>query len=85
MPKKITKTLITKLLHESKFDPRERGPLKIVVDSHSDDPQYLESKAIEMIMEARLDKTRGPEYHERIAKAISILGLARAVATINVG
>lgn len=49
----ITKTAIQRILKESVLDPREHGPLKLIIDQHKDDPDYLEKKALELINEAR--------------------------------
>lgn len=48
----------------------------MIIESHKNDPHYLESRAIEMILEARLDMLY---YHERMTKAITLLGLARLI------
>lgn len=73
---------------ESVFDPRDRSPLSIVVEM--DDPGYSESKAIELIAEAKQlqreiaayptdDSNKGlqDQYDEKVAQAISLLALAR--------
>lgn len=48
----------------------------MIIESHKNDPHYLESRAIEMILEARLDMHY---YHERMTKAITLLGLAKLI------
>jgi hypothetical protein len=70
------------------FDPRDNSPLSIVVDMN--DPGYAESKAIELISEAkqlqrelattendRADEDLKKQYDEKMAQAISLLALAR--------
>jgi hypothetical protein len=83
-----SKKTIRELLVESVFDPREiNTPFSIVIGMQ--DPNYCESKAVEMIHEAKLalipfagENTSEPvltNYHEKIAKAISLLALARSL------
>ena len=80
---------IRETLMQSVFDPRDRStPMSILVDM--EDPGYCESKAIELISEAKkLQKeiASPPEdfsnsnlkeqYDEKMAQAISLLALAR--------
>ena len=63
------------------------GPIKVIVELN--DPQYCETRAIEFIKEAQHslgfgDGSQSNEqqlqlYNERIANAISLLGLARLI------
>lgn len=78
---------IRKVLGESVFNPREPvGAIKIIMEIN--DPAYLESRAMEFINEARNHRTQNPTehqltvYHERIAKAISLLALARLLVKV---
>ncbi|HUP77613.1 MAG TPA: hypothetical protein VM260_03560 [Pirellula sp.] len=80
--RQITKTLISKLLRESAFDPRVRGPFKIIIEEHGDDPRTLENRAIEMIREAQIGRD-DPSYHDKISKAIALLVIARASTEIK--
>ncbi len=41
-------------MNEAKFNPKEPGPLNVV--AHSSGPSYLESRAIEFVMEATNDR-----------------------------
>lgn len=72
-----SKTQIGKTLTESKFDPRKQGPLAIVAEIG--DPSYAETKAIELILDAKKTLCTGTTnaYHANIAQAISLLALAR--------
>lgn len=85
---KPSKKSVREMLMESVFDPRDRSPLSIVVDM--DDPGYAESKAIELISEAKqlAREIESPpvdvanvglreQYNEKVAQAISLLALAR--------
>lgn len=65
---------------ESLFDPRDSSPLSVVVEMN--DPDYCESKATELIREAKLTRkapgqNSAAQADEKIAQAISLLALAR--------
>ena len=74
-------------MSDSLFNPKDVGPLSVIVEAHQGDPSYLEKRAIEMIGESNLALGIGPlindmqyeQYHDKMAKAISLLVLARAV------
>ncbi len=81
--KKITKTLIAKVLRESSINPYDAGPLQMVVEAHYDSPWYLEMKGKECVDEAQL--AMRPEvnnigvYAEKMQKAIFFLAIARCI------
>ncbi len=58
-------------LMKSLFDPRESGPMKIVVELAN--PLYCEVKAIELIRESQAHKS---QRREKLQQAISVLALA---------
>lgn len=63
---------------ESLFDPRDSSPLSVVVEMN--DPDYCESKAMELIREAKLTRklpANREQADEKIAQAISLLALSR--------
>lgn len=63
---------------ESLFDPRDASPLAVVVSMN--DPDYCESKAMELIAEAKITRklpANRVQADEKIAQAISLLALAR--------
>ena len=82
-----TQKKLRSILYESLFNPKEpMGPIKVIVEM--DDPQYCETRAIEFIKEAQhtlgfaqdnLNENQMLLYNERIANAISLLGLARLI------
>lgn len=82
--KQLTKTMIGKFLRESAFNPKDLGPLKVVIENHSEDPNYLEDRAREMIADAQLAAKTGqlPAYHEKMQKAITLAAVARGVRTL---
>lgn len=51
---------IREILNQAKFNPKEPGPLNIV--SHSSGPSYLETRAMEFIMEAQVSKGNLSKY-----------------------
>lgn len=74
MKKHPTKTQITRILNECKFNPKTPGTLKIIADVGS--IEYYQTRAIELI--AMCDKV-GPHLRkERLTRAISLLALAIA-------
>lgn len=79
--KKVTKTLITKILRESGFDPADGGPLAVIMEIHRDNPVFLENRALEMIRESQLC-TDAATYAEKSQKAIWLLAVARATREI---
>lgn len=72
-------------LNESAFDPREPGPLKVIVESA--DANYYEQRAMEYIREARAavapfsgsqeGTQAGDTYNDCMTNAIALLGLAK--------
>jgi hypothetical protein len=83
-PRVPTATLLTKLLNEAKFNPKTVGPMKVVADLS--DPGYYETRAIELILEAKEIREHQPKwwrnnerYHVALNTAIQFLSLARAV------
>ncbi len=77
--KTVNKTLISKVLSESQFDPRQGGPLKAILDEFKDNPTYLENRAIELIREAQLSVSWPTIYAEKSQKVICLLAMARAI------
>lgn len=73
--------MISKMLKESVLNPKDNGPLQLVIDEHLNDPEYLEKKAKELIDEAQY-AMRGEAlniYHEKMQKAIFFAGVARCI------
>lgn len=71
---------LKKLLDESTFNPKNPGPMSVVVALN--DPSYCETKAVELVMEAKKSLTGIPSlfiYHDKLIQAISLLALARAM------
>jgi len=69
---------------ESVFNPKVEGPMNIITEDAN--PNYLESRAMEFIREARQCLGTNPEqptdmqlqqYNDRLIKAIALLGLAK--------
>ncbi len=75
----ITYTDIKNFLKLCIFNPRKSGPLTIIADIGN--PNYYETRAIELIKEAQILEMRLgsnlPYYDESIIKAIQLLALAR--------
>jgi hypothetical protein len=70
------------MLTESVFDPKKPGPLAIILEAHGDDPNYLESRAIELIKEAQFamkDLDAIGLYDDKMRKANGLLLLARCI------
>lgn len=72
-------------LLESLFDPREKSPMSIVVGLQ--DPNYCESKALELISEAKLiarEVVPGSveQYQEKLSQAIGLLALCKVQRSI---
>ncbi len=75
---------IREILNQAKFNPKEPGPLNVV--AHSSGPSYLESRAIEFIMEAQVWRGNIPlnqketseqeQYKHKMIRAIQCLSLA---------
>ena len=76
---------IREILNQAKFNPKEPGPLNIV--AHSTGPSYLESRAIEFIMEAQIwrgdipiehaeGSTEVENYKQKMIRGIQCLTLA---------
>ncbi len=76
MSKKLlpSKKSLREILMQSLFDPREQGPMQVILSQN--DPRYFEFRAIEMIKEAQLAQ-EPLVYHEKMSKAITLLGMAR--------
>lgn len=72
-----SKASIRDALLEGLFDPRDRTPMSIVVGLQ--DPSYCESKALELISEAKIVAGRGlwDQYQEKVAQALSLLALCK--------
>jgi hypothetical protein len=70
-----SRTSIRRALLESEFNPREQSPLSIVVGLN--DPSYGETRAIELIHEAKLTVKDLAQYQEKLSQAISLLALAK--------
>lgn len=83
--KKLIKVAdIKKILNESVFDPNINSPLALIVQTHLNDPSYLESRAIEMIGDAKITRNDNPvDYHEKMKKAIALLAIARLIINLN--
>jgi hypothetical protein len=85
-----TKTLINKILRESALNPKDRGPLQLVIDEHLTNPTYLEEKARELIKEATFTMSQASwneqhkVYVERMQKAIFFAAAARCVRELMV-
>lgn len=75
MKKLPSKTELSQLLKDSAFDPRQAGPMAVIVSM--DSPDYCEGKAVELILEAR-QETDPVKHDAKIVQAISLLTLARA-------
>lgn len=70
-----SKASIRRSLLESEFDPRAQTPMSVVVGLK--DPSYGETRAIELIHEAKLVTTDSAQYQEKLSQAISLLALAK--------
>jgi hypothetical protein len=75
---KLSKKKIREILLESLFDPRDHTPFSFVVQQGN--PIYAETKATELISEARAAYMQGSSrtYHEKMGQAIALLALARS-------
>lgn len=80
--KKPSRTSMTQFLRDCVIDPRNPGPMKVMIESVPS-PSYLESRAIELIAEGQeahslnFEEMTGPElYEDRIKKAIALLSLS---------
>lgn len=69
----MTKTKITKILNDCKFNPRKPGPLKVVADVG--DTDYYIKRAIEILTSEANTLGKDKEYMKR---AISLIALAIA-------
>ncbi len=67
----VSKTALKKILAESIFDPREKGPMKPIVDMA--DPHFLRQRAIQLLHEVEWSD----QPDDCICMAISLLALAR--------
>lgn len=74
---------IRKILNESLFNPSEKtGPLAVIIQQA--DPSFYETRAIEMIIEAKqsipmMTEHQKTVYADKISKAISLLALAKLI------
>lgn len=65
--------------------------MQAIVEAHEGDPSYLERRSKEMISEAQMCLGLGSEpndlqyqqYHDKMAKAIMLLSLARATRRLQ--
>lgn len=74
MKKHPTKTQISKILNDCKFNPKLDGPLKVISDVGNTD--YYMNRAVEFITEAKSLKRCGKSPSLR--NAIALLALAVA-------
>ena len=76
--KPTTITLLREIQKIDLFNPKNPGPMKIVVDL--DDPHYLELKAVELIHQAQEARKTGDYawYDRHMSKARQCLLLATA-------
>jgi hypothetical protein len=65
-----------------KFDPNAPGPLKVILEQ--DDPSYFETRAMELISEAkiirmgaRVREVKVSEYNETMIRVMRMLLMAR--------
>lgn len=72
---KISKTQLSKILNDCKFNPRESGPFKIIADVGNTD--YYKTRAIEFITCA----DGSCDSKESLQSAIALLALALANET----
>jgi len=72
---------LRRTLSESHFNPNAKGLFQIIVDIGN--PNYWETRAIELIREAQGNKPGSKLYHELLRDAISLLALARTYHVEN--
>ena len=75
MKLRVTKKTIQKLLSESVYTPGLPGPMQFVSENAS--PDYCETRAMELVGEAKISTPE--DYHTRMKQAVSLLILARAL------
>jgi len=59
--------------------------LKIILENHFDDPEYLEKKVRELIIEAQyaLKQRNILDYHEKMQKVVSVAVMARGIRMVT--
>ena len=63
------------LAKEAIFDPKNPGPMKVVVECGN--AQYYRTQAVMLIKESETTPKGTPKYHDLLNKAIQLLLLAR--------
>jgi hypothetical protein len=53
---------VREILNQTKFNPKDPGPLNVV--AHSSGPSYLESRTMEFIMEAQINRIKLRDFKE---------------------
>jgi hypothetical protein len=82
-------TRIKEILREAAIDPREDGPMAIIIETAASNPRYAEDRAVEFIREAQaalntpntspLGAAENLEtYHFKMKSAMSLLAIARS-------
>lgn len=74
---KIKFAELRKNLNQSLINPNNPGPMAVIVDSCQGNPDYLETRALELINEGRV--MGALKRDENTIKAIALLNMARTI------